>query len=145
MTIPHIQGFIMKLNDIIKHLESLKTSDPRFEQDLLEIEIDIDCNSDNIYVASQIQGEPTIEVQFEMRAEAVEDLSYALFYAFADFGISNEYIGCDDIARALFTDFSFERFIQASKEMNISYKDGLDKHIFERLIPTAKKIGIFKQ
>lgn len=135
----------MKLNDIIKHLESLKTSDPRFEQDLLEIEIDIDCNSDNIYVASQIQGEPTIEVQFEMRAEAVEDLSYALFYAFADFGISNEYIGCDDIARALFTDFSFERFIQASKEMNISYKDGLDKHIFERLIPTAKKIGIFKQ
>lgn len=135
----------MKLNDIIKHLESLKTSDPRFEQDLLEIEIDIDCNSGNIYVASQIQGEPTIEVQFEMRAEAVEDLSYALFYAFADFGISNEYIGCDDIARALFTDFSFERFIQASKEMNISYKDGLDKHIFERLIPTAKKIGIFKQ
>lgn len=145
MTIPHIQGFIMKLNDIIKHLESLKTSDPRFEQDLLEIEIDIDCNSGNIYVASQIQGEPTIEEQFEMRAEAVEDLSYALFYAFADFGISNEYIGCDDIARALFTDFSFERFIQASKEMNISYKDGLDKHIFERLIPTAKKIGIFKQ
>lgn len=135
----------MKLNDIIKHLESLKTSDPRFEQDLLEIEIDIDCNSGNIYVASQIQGEPTIEEQFEMRAEAVEDLSYALFYAFADFGISNEYIGCDDIARALFTDFSFERFIQASKEMNISYKDGLDKHIFERLIPTAKKIGIFKQ
>lgn len=135
----------MKLDDIIKHLESLKASDPRFEQDLLEIEIDIDCNSGNIYVASQIQGEPTIEVQFEMRAEAVEDLSYALFYAFADFGISNEYIGCDDIARALFTDFSFERFIQASKEMNISYKDGLDKHIFERLIPTAKKIGIFKQ
>ena len=145
MITQYTQGFIMKLDDIIKHLENLKASDPRFEKDLLEVEIDVDCESGNIWVASQVQGEPTIDDQCEARAEAIEDLGYALFYAFSDFGISNEYIGCDDIARALFAEFSFERFIQASKEMNISYKDGLDKHIFERLIPTAKKIGIFKQ
>ena len=47
----------MKLDDIIKHLENLKATDPRFEKDLLEVEIDIDCESGNIWVASQVQGE----------------------------------------------------------------------------------------
>ena len=135
----------MKLDDIIKHLENLKATDPRYEKDLLEIEIDIDCKSGNIYVASQIQGESTIDDQCEARAKAIEDLSYALHYAFEDFGIDDPNWDCAYIAEALFKQFSFENFVKLSKEYAISYKDGDDKRIFECLIPTAKKIGIFKQ
>ena len=145
MTTQHIQGFIMKLNDIIKHLESLKASDPRFEQDLLDIEIDIYCESGNIYVASQIQGEPTIDDQCEARAEAIENLNYALHYAFEDFGIDDPNWNCAYIAEALFTQFSFERFIEASKEYAISYKEGDDKRIFERIVPSAQKAGIISK
>lgn len=131
----------MKLDDIIKHLENLKASDPRFEKDLLEVEIDIDCKSGNIYVASQIQGEPTIADQCETRAKAIEDLNYALHYAFEDFGIDDPNWDCAYIAEALFKQFSFEHFIEASKEMHILYTDGKDKLIFERLIPTAKRLA----
>lgn len=135
----------MKLNDIIKHLENLKASDPRFEKDLLEVEIDIDCKSGNIYVASQVQGEPTIDDQCEARAEAIENLNYALHYAFEDFGIDDPNWNCYYIAQALFTQFSFERFIEASKEYDISYKDGDDKRIFERIVPSAQKAGIISK
>ena len=130
----------MKLDDIIKHLENLKATDPRFEKDLLEIEIDIDCKSGNIYVASQIQGEPTIDDQCEARAKAIEDLSYALHYAFEDFGTDDPNWDCAYIAEALFKQFSFDNFIKLSKEYDISYKDGDDKRIFERLIHTTKKL-----
>lgn len=135
----------MKLDDIIKHLENLKATDPRFEKDLLEIEIDIDCKSGNIYVASQIQGESTIDDQCEARAKSIEDLSYALHYAFEDFGIDDPNWDCAYIAEALFKQFSFDNFVKLSKEYAISYKDGDDKRIFERLIHTTKNTGIFKQ
>lgn len=135
----------MKLDDIIKRLESLKATDPRFEKDLLEIEIDIDCKSGNIYVASQVQGEPTIDDQCEARAEAIENLNYALHYAFEDFGIDDPNWNCYYIAQALFTQFSFERFIEASKEYAISYKEGDDKRIFERIVPSAQKAGIISK
>lgn len=133
----------MKLEDIIKHLESLK-SDPRFEQELLEIEIDVDCKNNAVYVSSQIQGEPSIEEQVEARAEAIEDLRNAIFCAFSDFGIRDGDFSCDFIARALYTQFSFESFIGASTQNNVFY-NGDDKRIFERLIPIAKKIGILKR
>ena len=145
MTIPHIQGFIMKLDDIIKHLENLKATDPRFEQDLLDIEIDIYCESGNIYVASQVQGEPTIDDQCEARAEAIENLNYALRYAFEDFGIDDPNWNCAYIADALFTQFSFDNFVKLSKEYAISYKDGDDKRIFERIVPSAQKAGLISK
>lgn len=135
----------MKLDDIIKHLENLKATDPRFEKDLLDIEIDIDCESGNIYVASQVQGEPTIDDQCEAREEAIENLNYALHYAFEDFGIDDPNWNCYYIAQALFTQFSFERFIEASKEYSISYKVGDDKRIFERIVPSAQKAGIISK
>ena len=59
----------MKLEDIIKHLENLKASDPRFEQDLLEIEIVVDCKDNVVYISSQIQGELSIGEQVELWCE----------------------------------------------------------------------------
>ena len=51
------------------HLENLKASDPRFEQDLLEIEIVVDCKDNVVYISSQIQGEPSIGEQVELWCE----------------------------------------------------------------------------
>ena len=133
----------MKLTDIIAHLESLK-ADPRFEQDLLDIEIDVDCKNNIISVSSQITGEPTIDEQCEMRAEAIENLRLALYYAFDDFGIDDPNLYCAYIAEALFKEFSFDNFVKLSKEYAISYKDGDDKRIFERIVPSALKAIINK-